>query len=50
MLKTAEFPTHFLAHLNLDGQLPLVEGCVGAETQLPPSALLREQEEEKKYK
>ena len=48
MLKTAEFPTHFLGHLNLDGKLPLEKG--GAETQLPPSALLREQEEEKKYK
>ena len=47
MMKTAEFPTHFLAHL-LDGQVPQQKGC--AEGQLPPSALLREQEEEKKYK
>ena len=40
MMKTAEFPTHFLAHLNLDGQVPLQKG--GVEGQLPPSALLRE--------
>ena len=48
MLKTAEFPTHFLAHINFDKQSP--QAKVGNETQLPPSALLREQEEEKKYK
>ena len=48
MLRTAQFPTHFLNNLNLDGQISLEK--VRAETQLPPSALLREQEEEKKYK